>query len=1600
MFFVNLIIGGSILVLIALVLLFLLYFIIRKSKAKKTRLTKGGTRSGSELQSDKSNKIQNGGKKNVLQKEKEKEKEKTLIDEKKSLQLPVNPIQKPETIIKHKSKIQKLGITKQETRNLEISSTSKIDSLRETATKTESSKKEKEEDTSKEKEIQIDDGAEKIIIEIKEKNELETKPKIQKEEKQKNPVLSSTPKIEKKLQGKTEQNFNKQKKDKIKQKETQVNQEKPLNAQKSTTEQNTKPSDPKPVSTKKSLSKTPKPKNIKKVNSRISFWESTSKVNNKQHEPRINKKPNSLKKVNIPKFSPKTQKRNQLKMEENKIEKNNKKLKTEEIKSKEKNISKDKHRVKNKQNKDKDQEKVGIKDNGKVKEKEKERSRAFIEKRQLIQDLYKNKMKNLHQPKFKPEQKEESKEGNRRKEDKEVKAEQDKEAKQAKGVKEVKEIKKLQELKVVKQVKEENEDKKDIKKKERKEDKQVKQVKNEKQPRQPKEAKPAKQTKQTKQVKRVKEVKEEKEAKQAKPVKQTKQVKRVKEPKQVKGTKPVKEVKEVKQSEQAKPVKQTKQVKQIKQVKGTKPVKEVKEVKQSEQVKSVKQTKQSEQVKEKKEDKEVKAKQEKQEKQAKGVKEVKEIKQLKQVKEPKQLKQVKEERKEPKRDQDTFQNREERSDYFNEMKKNFFLSFQNSIQKKQNETEEEKQKKNQPKKLTHIKRPKRRNVRRRTNLKTDHLDLVDPKKAAGSKPKSKTKSKKKRKSNHKTRSKKSMKFNTLSEGIPINEIRNLKNRLKKTQNTIHIEQSEMLGKAINEVLQNGKSSNQISVNYNFKLYQIRGKKNIRITLVEPTIESLNKEDVFIIETKQIIYIWCGENSNRIERGVGLDFGNKIKTQVHSGRPKLVTLVDGENDLAEGEDFEKKKEQLRNKNFTKDYDQRYAKPFWKLFGGYGNKSLINEKNKLALNKLEYESWWVQQIELYQFQLGGELNKISTGLVKDKKDLDTAAVYVLVSCSGAFLWVGKKVKWGLRQESRKATQELTTRFNLPAWNPIKRNFENGEDPIFKQHFLLWPDTLMIAVASPKLRSNKARINKRQQFDFSKMLKVENKEEILPNDGSGKSTIWWVDQNNKYPLEERYYGHFCQHQSYLIHYKYVPEQGKEYHCLFFWQGRDSPITEKGASAVLTIEMDNNTFGGEAKQIRVPEGLESMFFFFTFDNSIIIHFGKNGKWDGSEVPFDTPALYQIKSENNLNCRIEKRVKISYVKAPELKGDPYKCRALQVPFRISSLNSFSCFLLITDEIIYLWVGKQVSNIDLQHCQDNVIPKFQKIKEREIIEINENDETEQSVDFYDLFFNQMLKIESIEEKKDQWKDILNQTNLTEKITFFAQRYFNSNSNLLKQLNLQNEIQNKALMETKLWKCRYEKGIFDIERIPVLQQLLKHDYCYIMDVDWAVFLWIGLSVKENSGIAKKSTETAIKYNIANMKKKSSGGDLNTNGKQKKTLVYQILGGHEPIEFVTYFWGWDDNIKAKNPRIKMKKRIITQLSKTKIIGEDPIKGTKVTQKYSFKALTSGNYPKNVDKKNLQDFLLDDEFEKLFKMSRNDFNKLPNWKKLQKKKQIGLF
>jgi len=49
---------------------------------------------------------------------------------------------------------------------------------------------------------------------------------------------------------------------------------------------------------------------------------------------------------------------------------------------------------------------------------------------------------------------------------------------------------------------------------------------------------------------------------------------------------------------------------------------------------------------------------------------------------------------------------------------------------------------------------------------------------------------------------------------------------------------------------------------------------------------------------------------------------------------------------------------------------------------------------------------------------------------------------------------------------------------------------------------------------------------------------------------------------------------------------------------------------------------------------------------------------------------------------------------------------------------------------------------------------------------------------------------------------------------------------------------------------------------------------------------------------------------------------------------------------------------------------------------------------------DYPVNLDTNKKEAYLTDSDFTQLFKMGRNEFEKLPKWKKDKIKKELGLF
>jgi hypothetical protein len=89
---------------------------------------------------------------------------------------------------------------------------------------------------------------------------------------------------------------------------------------------------------------------------------------------------------------------------------------------------------------------------------------------------------------------------------------------------------------------------------------------------------------------------------------------------------------------------------------------------------------------------------------------------------------------------------------------------------------------------------------------------------------------------------------------------------------------------------------------------------------------------------------------------------------------------------------------------------------------------------------------------------------------------------------------------------------------------------------------------------------------------------------DDGTGKLEVWRIEDFKKVPVPQDLYGQFFGGDSYILLYTYLVK-GKENYIIYFWQGRDSSQDEKGASALLAVEMDD-ALGGAAVQVRVVQG------------------------------------------------------------------------------------------------------------------------------------------------------------------------------------------------------------------------------------------------------------------------------------------------------------------------------------------------------------------------------------------------------------------------------
>ena len=155
--------------------------------------------------------------------------------------------------------------------------------------------------------------------------------------------------------------------------------------------------------------------------------------------------------------------------------------------------------------------------------------------------------------------------------------------------------------------------------------------------------------------------------------------------------------------------------------------------------------------------------------------------------------------------------------------------------------------------------------------------------------------------------------------------------------------------------------------------------------------------------------------------------------------------------------------------------------------------------------------------------------------------------------------------------------------------------------------------------------------------------------------------------------------------------------------------------------------------------------------------------------------------------------------------------------------------------------------------------------------------------------------------------------------------------------------------------------------------------FLLDAWDTVFLWIGPKAKETE--KKPALECAADYAETVAKRQPERGSV------QALIVEQ---GKEPLEFTHYFMGWkfpqnSAGSAAKVGDLKLVKEALEAYDK----------------KYTIEELRNkAALPPTVDKSRLEEYLSDEDFAKVFGITREQYLALPQWQRTPKKKAAGLF
>jgi len=220
-----------------------------------------------------------------------------------------------------------------------------------------------------------------------------------------------------------------------------------------------------------------------------------------------------------------------------------------------------------------------------------------------------------------------------------------------------------------------------------------------------------------------------------------------------------------------------------------------------------------------------------------------------------------------------------------------------------------------------------------------------------------------------------------------------------------------------QILQGGIESGFNAVKpaeYKPRLLQLKGKRRVRVAQVHLSHLSLNSGDVFILDSGLTIYQWNGKQASIQEKTKGGEVSRGIRDE----RPnaKVHVLEEGSEDPQ----------------------------FWTALGGAGPIASAAEGGDDY--EAEKESGKIKVLNRLSDATGQlVMNEAGRGRVT-RNMFQTQDVFIFDSGYEIFAWVGKGAS---KQESARAlsyAQDYLSRSGRPAYLPVSRIFEGGENESF--------------------------------------------------------------------------------------------------------------------------------------------------------------------------------------------------------------------------------------------------------------------------------------------------------------------------------------------------------------------------------------------------------------------------------------------------------------------------------------------------------------------------------------------------------------------------